>query len=357
MRIWIDLSNSPHPLLFAAVSRRLENLGHEIGVTARDNAQTMELTLERWPDATAIGGESPRSRAHKGRVMVERIEMLRRWARSFHADVAVSHNSYGQILAARALGVPVVTAMDYEGQPANHIAFRLAHMILLPEALRNSVVRRQGATDRRTRFYAGFKEEIYLGDFEPDRSVLSSIGVERNNHYIVVVRTPPTRATYHRIGNPLFGQAIHALGKDPHASVVVLVRYPEQREAIEALVPSNVIVPDRAIDSRSLIYQADLVVGAGGTMTREAALMRVPTYSVFAGAQPAVDRELERQGYLRRLESADTLIPVAPRAADPRSLSELRSRGAALAETFVDAILTCGGSQRRRVVSTDAHPS
>ena len=95
--------------------------------------------------------------------------------------------------------------MDYEGQPANHLAFRLADVILMPEALRDSGVRRQGASDRRTRFYPGFKEEIYLGDFEPAPDVLASIGVPRDGRQLVVARTPPSRATYHRFENTLFG--------------------------------------------------------------------------------------------------------------------------------------------------------
>jgi predicted glycosyltransferase len=349
MRIWIDLSNSPHPLLFAPIARRLEELRHEVGVTARDNAQTVELTLERWPNATIIGGESPKSRAHKARVMVERIRTLGRWAQGFRAEVALSHNSYGQIVAARTLGLPVVTAMDYEGQPANHLAFRLAHVILMPEALRDSAVRKQGATDRRTRFYPGFKEQIYLGDFEPDTTVVTSLGIQRDGTALVVARTPPSRAAYHQFGNPLFREAIETLGNAPNTQVVVLVRHHEQREAIAALGLPNLILPDHAIDSRSLMYDADLVLGAGGTMTREAALMGLPTYSVFAGERPAVDRELERQGYMRHLQSADQLIPVRRRSVDPHSVVDLREHATALVTFFVER--TLGTLSKRDLVS------
>jgi predicted glycosyltransferase len=337
VRIWIDLSNSPHPLLFAPIASRLEEMGHSIGVTARDNAQTAELTLQRWPDATIIGGESPKSRALKAEAMVARIPPLRRWAQGFGAELALSHNSYTQIVAARVLGLPVVTAMDYEGQPANHLAFRLADVILMPEALRDSAVRRQGANDRRTRHYPGFKEEIYLGDFEPQHGVLESIGIEPDGRPLVVARTPPSRAAYHQFGNPLFAETLQALGNDPDARTVVLTRHHEQREAIRTLGLRNLIVPDHAIDSRSLMYHADLVLGAGGTMTREAALMGVPTYSVFAGEQPAVDRELEREGHLRRLQTSQELLPVQPRSADPRPVSELRERANQVMTAFLDA--------------------
>src|SRR5438270_7028656 len=145
MRIWIDLSNSPHALLFEPVVDALRHGGHQVLLTARDNAQTVELARERWPAVEIIGGESPASRIGKGRMIVGRVASLARWARSARPDVAFSHNSYAQILAARTRRTPVVTAMDFEHQPANQLGFRLADLILLPEALRAVDVAQQGA--------------------------------------------------------------------------------------------------------------------------------------------------------------------------------------------------------------------
>lgn len=339
MRVWIDLSNSPHPLLFAPVARRLEQLGHEVGVTARDNAQTLELTLERWPDAEIIGGQSPRSRAGKVHAIGDRVRLLARWAKQFDADVALSHNSYAQIVAARLLGLSVVTAMDYEGQPANHLGFRLAHTVLLPEALRGSGVERQGASARRTRFYDGFKEELYLGDFKPDAAVLDEVGGADRERPLVVLRTPPSRASYHQFESPLFAAAIERLGRERDLRCVALVRHAEQRSALESLGCPNLLIPEHAIDSRSLMYHADLFIGAGGTMTREAALMGVPTFTVFAGERAAVDRELERRGCLRRLHDVPEMLPVQKRRDGLKPLEQLRTRATGLIETFVDATL------------------
>ena len=89
---------------------------------------------------------------------------LRRWAASARPDVALSHNSYGQIVAAQAVGIAVVTAMDYEHQPLNHLAFRLARTVLLPDILPATAVRRQGAAPRKVVRYPGLKEELYVGD-------------------------------------------------------------------------------------------------------------------------------------------------------------------------------------------------
>jgi predicted glycosyltransferase len=338
MRIWVDLSNSPHPLLFAPIARRLEEWGHTVLVTARDNAQTVELARERWPGVTVIGGPSPKGRAAKAAAMARRVDALRRWAREMEPDVALSHNSYGQILAARAVGIPAVTAMDYEHQPANHLAFRLARTVLLPAALEGTEVRRQGASERKTRFYAGLKEEIYLTDFEPDADLPRRLGIDlAPGATLVVARPEPARAIYHSFENPLFGDCLQAVLRDPRTHVVVLPRHPEQRHAIEQLRLERCFVPERAVDTRSLLSRADLMIGAGGTMTREAALMGVPTLSLFAGRRPAVDVWLERRGLMRALRDVGELGIVEPQPHEDR-LSALHERGNRLVDEFCAAV-------------------
>ena len=339
MKIWIDLANSPHPLLFFPIARALRGEGHEVLVTARDNAQTVELARERWGDVDVIGGVSPRALLPKGVALTRRSLELRRWARASRPDVALSHNSYAQIVAARALRMPILTAMDFEHQPANHLAFRAADSILVPDVLPRRVIRRQGATARKLHPYAGLKEELYLGDFEPDPTVLAQLGLDQDGgRAVVVLRTPPGRAIYHRFENPLFIEALKTLGPQPNVDAVVLTRVPEQRQMIAALGLPNCVIPDRALDARSLMYAADLVIGAGGTMTREAALLGVPTFSVFAGKSPAVDRALQSQGRLSRLTRPDQVAAVGKRPADPASLEHLRTRGKKIIDAFLDAL-------------------
>lgn len=341
MRVWLDFSNSPHPLLFAPVASRLEERGHTILVTARDNAQTVELTRERWPDATLIGGPSPKGRRAKARTMLQRVLELRRWARAAAPDVALSHNSYGQIVAARQLGIAVVTAMDFEHQPANHLAFRLAQTVLLPAALELTGVRRQGATARKTRYYAGLKEELYLADFEPDAGLVARLGIDLGEgDTLVVARPAPDLAAYHSFENPLFAACVKRVLRDPRATVVVLPRHPRQRAALSEL-GSRCVVAEHALDSRSLMSQADLMIGAGGTMTREAALLGVPTVSIFAGRRPAVDVWLEQRGLLHVLHDVDELPVVQPTPRDDR-LADLHRRGSKLVGEFCDAATAAG---------------
>jgi len=148
-------------------------------------------------------GQSPAGARAKMVAIGARMLELRRWAKQTRPDVALSHNSYAQIAAARSLGVPVVTAMDYEHQPSNHVAFRLANRILLPEALPRTDVRRQGAAKRKVVVYPGIKEQLYVGDFDVDPHVLERVGIARQpGDVVAVLRAPPARAIYHRLENP-----------------------------------------------------------------------------------------------------------------------------------------------------------
>jgi uncharacterized protein len=353
VKVWIDLSNSPHPLLFEPIASRLEEAGAEVAVTVRDHAQTGELARERWPEARVIGGPSPAGRAAKARALADRALALARWARAGRPDVALSHNSYAQIVAARIAGVPAVTAMDFEHQPANHVAFRLARRILLPQALPPSAVARQGARAAKVIRYPGLKEELTLASFTPDPAVVERLGIELGNGTVLVVaRTPPTGASYHRFENPLFWQSLRVLDRQRKVRCVVLARGTAEAERIERMGLANAIVPRRAIDSRSLLCEADLFIGAGGTMTREAALLGLPTLSAFAGRRPAVDAWLARQGALETLDSPAQVADVAPRRERSPDLGRLRSGARAIEEVFVDATIGLAGRRRARAASS-----
>ena len=95
---------------------------------------------------------------------------LARWARGKQIDLAVSHNSYSQILAARALSLRSVTLMDYEHQPANHLAFRLASRVIVPNSFPEAALTRFGVAPAKVRRYNGIKEDVYLANFVADQN-------------------------------------------------------------------------------------------------------------------------------------------------------------------------------------------
>jgi uncharacterized protein len=303
MRVWVDLTNSPHVLVLRPVVALLRERGAEVRVTARDFAQTVGLCERLGLGCEVIGCHRGGRLAAKGAGLVSRSAALARWARGRRFDLALGHGSNDVTVAAWALRVPRSTMFDYEWATVQHtVNCRLADAVVVPEAIPPERLDRYGARGKLGR-YPGLKEEYYLHDFEPDEAVLSELGLDPREP-IAVVRTPPAVSLYHRFEHDRFADVLERLRS--HGQVVALPRTREQRA--ELARAGGFVVPERAIDAQSLVALADLVVSAGGTMNREAVALGTPVYTTFEGRLGAVDEQLIAEGRLRRLERPEELI-------------------------------------------------
>src|SRR5690349_17770285 len=307
MRLWIDLANSPHVPFFKALAERFKAQGHDVETTAREFAETIPLAQAAGFAPQVVGVHGGRDVSAKAGGLVSRAWALVGWARARKFDLAISHNSYSQILAARALRLKTVTLMDYEHQPANHLAFRFASRIIVPASFPAPRLRRYGAAAGKVRRYHGTKEDVYLADFQVDPSFaarLCELGVNQDN-VVVLMRPPAHDALYHRFQNTLFDEALAMLRGDEKVQVMLLPRNEAQRAMYSTM--KGVIVPAKPLDGANLIAASDLVISAGGTINREAAALGVPAASIYAGRWAAVDEELIREGRLQRISSIDDL--------------------------------------------------
>jgi predicted glycosyltransferase len=214
--------------------------------------------------------------------------------------------------------------MDYEHQPANHLAFRFASRIIVPASFPAARLRRYGAAVGKVRRYHGTKEDVYLADFQTDplfAARLCELGVNPDN-VLVLMRPPAHDALYHRFQNTLFDEALTMLLAKDNVQVILLPRNAAQRGAYARF--ERLVIPAAPLDGANLIAASDLVISAGGTINREAAALGVPAASIYAGKWAAVDEELIKEGRLRRITSSDEVhnLPVEKKG----SLNPRRSR-------------------------------
>jgi len=296
VKVWVDLTNSPHVLVLRPVIEDLRRRGHEVRVTARDFAQTLGLCERLGIEHTVIGRHRGGGLAAKAVGLASRSTELVRWARGQRFDLALGHGSNDVTVAAASLRVPSATMFDYEWAAVQHqVNCRLARAVVVPDAIPPERLYRYGAR-RKLRAYEGLKEEYYLSDFNPDPAVLDELCLD-STQPLVVLRTAPAVSLYHRFENDIFSAV---LTRFKGQQAVVLPRTEEQRSALER--EGGWIVPARAIDAQSLIAFADLVVSAGGTMNREAVALGTPVYTIFEGRLGAVDERLIAEGRLKRLK-------------------------------------------------------
>jgi hypothetical protein len=330
MRIWVDLANSPHVPFFRALTEAFRDLGHQCEITARDFAETVPLARAAGLAPQVIGTQVGKNISAKGTNVAQRAWALARWARGRSFDLALSHNSYSQILGAAMLRLRTVTLMDYEHQPANHLAFRLSSRVIVPQAFSERDLRRFGAPAHKVRRYKGTKEDVYLADFQPATRFmqdLCKLGIEPDN-VLVVMRPPAAEALYHRFENKLFDQALARLQDSEKVQIILLPRNTTQRATYARMQNRRLIIPPECLEGANLIAASDLLISAGGTMNREAAALGVPAASIYAGRWAAVDEALVREERLRRISSLSDIenLPLQKKSRlNPRRATTVKS--------------------------------
>jgi predicted glycosyltransferase len=336
MKIWVDLANAPQVLFMHPLIVEMKKRGYEVIVTTRKFTETIGLADRLGLDHIPIGSHGGKTMFGKAVANVMRAMQLTRLARSPRVFLAVS-SSYSQAIASVLLHIPMIALGDYEGQPANHIICRIAKRFIVPNVLNKANLYRYGATDKKILSYSGIKEEAYLANFEPDPGFREKLGIPVEN--ILATMRPPSRvSTYHRFDNTVFDQTVKYVTGCPNTVVVLLPRGSEQRHEYDTFGLPNLIMPSEVIDGPQLVYCSDLVIGAGGTMNREATVFGTPVYTQFQGKRGSIDEHLISQGKMARVvDIAD--IPGINVCKKRLVEGEPWKKGSGLVQEIVDKIL------------------
>jgi len=288
MNIWLEISNSPHINMFSGM---LEDLAraHEFIVTARPLANTVQLLKLHRIKHTVVGKHYGAGRLAKVCGYPMRIGQLWNFLKDKKIDVAVSQSSFHSPVVARLLGVRSIYMNDNEHALGNIPAFLAASTILVPECLSLENMRRQFAAPRKVRRYPGVKEGIYLHRMEQVLGQSHKLGNGRLRRSIYVRPEPWTAQYYNGAVNFLDGLL---LGLKNEARVTVLPRDQEQAKHYGEPRFEGIHVVAGALDIAEIAPDCDLFIGAGGTMTREMAVLGIPTISVYQEKLLDVDRYL-----------------------------------------------------------------
>ncbi|MCX6372375.1 MAG: DUF354 domain-containing protein [Actinobacteria bacterium] len=345
MRIWVDITDASHVVFFAPIVRRLEDDGHTVTITARRFAGA-DLVLRRYGLGRVLttghrgGGLGTRAVG-----LVNRTAQLLGSASSGRFDVAVGSHASDFALAAWTLGIPQLTFLDDERlRRGNAVNVRLVDEVAVPEAVPLATLTALGTPPDKLFRYPGFKEEYYLHDFSPDAQVLASLGVDRR-HVVGVVR--PARPARGGDAPSKDEAALSALVRElagrRHVTLILVARDAGQRARFLALGAPGLIAPDGPVlDGASLIAAADFVLGGGGVMTREAAALGTPAYTVSSRSPAAVDAALLAEGRQRRAAKASD-VDVKKKGDARTTLTTPRDPA-----IFVDRLLELASRRSRR---------
>lgn len=295
MRIWFDLSNSPHINMFHDMIRDLEAEGNEIIITCRPLANTVDLLQQKGLDFTIVGEHYGKNFYKKLFGYPIRVMQLRRFLKDKKIDLAVSQSSFHSPVVAKLLGIPSIYTNDNEHALGNVPCFLFASLVLIPENLPVEKILRKGGGARRVRQYPGVKEGIYL--WKKGEEIHAARRRNPPDAKTIYVRPEPLTAQYYKGGLNFLDKTLEAV-QDQYA-ITILPRDKTQLEHYRQAKFSRIRVPDKPMNFDQIAKECTMFIGAGGSMTRELAILGIPTISVYQDELLEVDKFLLEQGLMQ----------------------------------------------------------
>ena len=294
MRIWFDLSNSPHINMFHDLIRDMEADGHTIIITSRPLANTVELLDQRGLKHTVVGDHYGKSLLRKIFGYPIRVWQLRNFLRTQKPDLAISQSSFHSPVVARLLGIPSIYTNDNEHAMGNKPAFFCATRILIPENLPVERVARAGISASKVKQYPGVKEGIYL--WSKGEAIQQKRKANPSEPINIYIRPEPQTAQYYKGKENFLDETILALQNK--YKITVLPRDANQASHYKQPQFSGTQVPDKPMSFDFIAATCTIFIGAGGSMTRELAILGVPTISVYQDDLLEVDQFLLKKGLM-----------------------------------------------------------
>lgn len=280
MKIWYDALTGKHVRYAVAIVRRLRSKQHEVILTTRKHPDTVPMARFLGEEFTTIGRYDPKSLLTRLEEGTRRQLKFCRIFRKKPPDLAISHGSADLCRVAFGLGKPIITTVDTPYAEAVHqLTLPLTKHIVASNAIPPNILQAYNPKAQMIGF-EGVDEVAWIKNFKP--TMQYDFGKP-----LIVIRQLEEKAVYkhERTGLLALAKKLTRLGR-----VVFLSRY--ARSSIKGLV-----VPKEYLDSANLVAQADLFIGAGGTITREAALQGTPAIVVKAFQDQYVNQFLAKKGF------------------------------------------------------------
>jgi uncharacterized protein len=288
MKIWIDFINTPQVSFWVPFIKEFENEKHELLLTCRDSGNTIAMLQLNKLKFQVVGKKAGKGKLQKMLLFLGRMVQLYALIRKNRPDISASQSSFYQPVVSRALGIPSLYTNDNEHAKGNLFGFWFAKKVVLPIAFQNEKFTRKWPLRSKVSFYPSVKEAIYLSQ---QNGLFSTNGSVKN---VIYFRPEPWSAQYYNGPLNFFDEKLVALSSQH--KIVVLPRDKNQTEHYKRQRFANLTVAEKPFPLKEIIGNCKLFIGAGGSMTRELAVLGVPVISIYQEEILKVDSYLVGKG-------------------------------------------------------------
>jgi hypothetical protein len=309
MKVWVDLTNAPHVRFFKNIIEYFLNTDDELIVTGRAYGDIHNIMNDYGFEFISVGKHGI-TLEQKLQESTNRAYELAKIMSKEKPDIALSKHSIELPRVSFGLGIPSLYVLDNEhALAANKLTLPLVDRIIMPEAIDMWSLIKLGANPNKIISYKGTSEIMHFNDFEVNENIFEDLGLDLKHEKTILMRPEPSLASYLNTDcrKSVLTPVVEVLEKC--ANILVIPRFKEQGKIFENY--ENVINLEPPIDTSSLLKKCDLMIGAGGTMNREAAVLGTPVISCYPGDTLAVDQYYVDNGLMCRSTEVNEIISMA----------------------------------------------
>ena len=304
LKIWFDILTPKQVMFFRRAATLLRNSGHDVLCTSRQYREAVELAKIKKLDLTLVGSHGGADRYEKLRQSASRTHELAEVVERFSPDAAVTFSSPEGARVAYGLGIRHIGFNDSpHAEAVARLTVPLMSRLLCPWVVPHSAWSGYGIAKKDIVRYRALDPAAWLKHDETPEAV--------QGKKTILLRLEESKASYiadKRLGTgKMIDDFVDELWQS--ADIMALCRYPDQIAEVEARYGSRVQVLKDVVDGTALVKSAQLFVGAGGTMTAEAALLGKPTISI-APLQFYVEKYLLSSGLVKKAANTRSLVKL-----------------------------------------------
>jgi predicted glycosyltransferase len=290
-------------MMFQKLSEVLKKRGHEVFTTTRKYREVIELLKIKQMEAIIVGEHGGKELADKLITSSKRILGLAPILKRIKPDVSISFSSPEMARASYGLKIPHICINDSpHAESVAKLTIPLSEKLLTPKMIPKKNWVKYGISPKKIFQYNSLDPWAWLKDFKPDKRILKELGLVESKP-ILTFRTEESFAAYllgKTKGQSLIIKIIKkVLEEKKDLQIVAIPRYNEQ---IQGLVKTfkNIVVCKTSIEAPSLLHYTSVFIGAGGTMSAEAAILGVPTISCYPNSPFIIEKFLIKRGLITR---------------------------------------------------------
>ena len=249
---------------------------HSVLCTSRKYNQVTELAKIRKQKLVIIGKHGGAEKHDKLNASLSRSKLLVKKISKFSPDITLSFCSPEAARVSYGLGIPHICFSDSpHAENVMRLVVPLVQKLLIPWIIPKKKFTKFGIDQNNIIQYKAIDAATISK--RKIKNIKKTVGKK-----IILIRLEEDEASYSLKKRPIIPIIKEILKEFSGQEIVIMTRYTSQKKYLQQIFQKKIKILSTVVDSKLLLYNADIFIGSGGTMTAESALLGIPTISYDA---------------------------------------------------------------------------